>query len=360
MLALFINKVSLTKQFAYSVATVLLVSTACYALTAYLDYHVVAFILLVTVSFIAMVFDILPVLLTAFLTGLTWDYFFIPPHFTLNVEKTEDRILLLMYLLIAMVNAVLTFKIRQFEKIARKRTEKANAVKLYNTILNSLSHELRTPIATIVGATDNLQHNNSRLSPQNRFDLVNEISKASFRLNQQVENLLNMTRLESGIIQPKADWCDINEMVYEVVNRVEETDITQKISVSISPDLPFFLLDKGMLEQVIYNLLANAIAHTPDNTSISISAKVFNDVLQLQVEDDGKGFPTGEIKKVFDKFYRIKNSAPGGTGLGLSIVKGYIEAMGGNIALENALPHGARFTISIPGKASYLKNLKNE
>ena len=358
--ALFINKISVARQFAYSVLLVVFISGVCYGLSVYIDYHVVAFILLVAVSLIAMFFEILPVLVSAVFSALIWDFLFIPPHFTLRVAKTEDRILLLMYLLIALINAVLTYKIRQFEKIARNRKEKASAVRLYNTLLNSLSHELRTPIAAIIGATDNLQHNSAKLTPQNRFDLINEISKASFRLNQQVENLLNMSRLTSGFIQPKNDWCDMNELVYAVVNAIEDNKITQKITININPDIPLFMLDKGMLEQVIYNLLNNAVIYTAADSKIDVVAMAYTDVLQLIIEDNGKGFPGDEIKNVFDKFYRLKNAKTGGTGLGLSIVKGYVEAMGGTVTLENTQPHGAKFTINIPAKTSYLKNLKNE
>lgn len=106
-----------------------------------------------------------------------------------------------MYFVIAMVHAVLTFKIRQIQEEARHKEEKANTLKLYNTLLNSLSHELRTPIATIIGATDNLTMNATRLTDENKSNLLSEISLASLRLNQQIENLLNMSRLESGFIQ---------------------------------------------------------------------------------------------------------------------------------------------------------------
>jgi len=186
MADLLINKISRPRQYLFSVLMVCIISAICYGLSTYIGYHVVGFILLLTVSLIAVVFDILPVLLTALLTALIWDYFFIPPHFTFYVSSTEDMIMLLMYFVIAMINAVLTYKIRQVEKIAMQKEEKANTVKLYNTLLNSLSHELRTPIATIIGATDNLQNNSSKLTPQNRYDLIAEISKASFRLNQLV------------------------------------------------------------------------------------------------------------------------------------------------------------------------------
>jgi two-component system sensor histidine kinase KdpD len=265
-----------------------------------------------------------------------------------------------MYFIIAMVNAALTYKLRRMEKAAILKEEKENTVKLYNTLLNSLSHELRTPIAAIIAATDNLQSGTSKLTAQNKNELVSEIAKASFRLNQQVENLLNMSRLESGFIQPKKDWCDINEIVYETVNRLEENNITQAIRININPDIPLFKLDKGMLEQVLYNILINATLYTPPKSIISIIAQDHADVLEVVIEDNGAGFPSNELENVFDKFYRLKNTRTGGTGLGLSIVKGFTEAMGGSVSLRNVASGGARFTIDIPAETSYLKNLKNE
>ena len=132
--------------------------------------------------------------------------------------------------------------------------------------MNSLSHELRTPIATIIGATDNLQSNNRNLTAQNKEELIAEISKATFRLNQQVENLLSMSRLESGFIQPKKDWCDIIEVIYEAVTRIEENNISQKITINVSPEIPFFKLDKAMMEQIIHNLVNNAIQYTKQDS----------------------------------------------------------------------------------------------
>ncbi len=352
---LFINRISKSRQFLLSILLVCIVSGVCYALSAFIGYKVVAFILLFTVSLLAITLDILPVLVAAVLSALIWDFFFIPPHFTLQVSSTEDVILLLMYFVIALVNAVLTYKIRQIEKVARQKEEKANTVKLYNTLLNSLSHELRTPISTIIAATDNLQTNNSKLTTQHRSELVEEISKASFRLNQQVENLLNMSRLEAGFIQPKKDWCDISEIIYDAVKRVEENNISQQIHISINPSIPLFKLDKGMLEQIVYNLLHNAVIYTGKDCCIKVSALNYANLLQIIVEDDSPGFPKDEISNVFDKFYRLKNSAAGGTGLGLSIVKGFVEALKGSISLENVDTGGAKFTISIKADTSHLK-----
>lgn len=346
------------KQYLYSLVAVILVSSICFALSDFLSYRVVAFILLLTVSLIAVSFDILPVLLSAVLSAFIWDFFFIPPRFTIHVDNTEDAILLIMYFVITLINGVLTYKIRQVEKAARLKEERANSIKLYNTILDSLSHELRTPIATIIAATDNLQ-GNKNLNGEIKEQLISEISKASLRLNQQVENLLNISRLESGHIKPKNDWCDVEELIYETVRRVEENGNSHKISISINNNITLCYLDKGMLEQIIYNLLNNAAVHNDPKTKIEISVSCHIDLLEIIIEDNGKGFNDTEIKHVFSKFSRAKSQKPGGSGLGLSIVKGFTEALGGDVELKRGFEGGAKFTITIPVRTSPIK-VENE
>jgi two-component system sensor histidine kinase KdpD len=368
--AFFTNKVSRPQQYFIAVLFVCLVAGVCFIFSNYIGYKVVAFVLFITVSTIAMFFDILPVLLAALLSALIWDYFFIPPRFTFHIGDTEDMIMLLMYFVIASVNAALTFKIRQVEKIAREEEEKANTVKLYNLLLNSLSHELRTPIATIIGASDNLLTDKNKISEDNKKHLIEEISKASLRLNHQVENLLNMSRLESGFIQPKKDWCDVNELIYSVINQLDEELKHHKIKVELKEGLPLFKLDYGLMQQVLYNLISNAAIYTPQASEIVIKADIYKEVskrnsvlerlvemLILTVEDNGKGFPNKEIHKVFDKFYRVDSSKTGGTGLGLSIVKGLVEAHKGKIKLNNREEGGSRFIIEIPTEANYSNNL---
>jgi two-component system sensor histidine kinase KdpD len=343
------------RQYFMSAGLVFLVAAICYGISSWLGYRVIAFILLLTVSLIAISFDILPVLLAATLSAFIWDFFFIPPRFNFHVGTTEDVILLVMYFVIATISAVLTYKIRQVEKASRKKEEKAKTLRLYDTLLNSLSHELRTPIATIIAATDNLQSGNNNLSQRNVTELVDEIAKASLRLNQQVENLLSMSRLESGFIKPKMDWCDINDLVYDTVKKIEENPVEQKIRININPDLPLIRTDKMLLSQVLQNLLHNACLYTPATSLINVDAIIHADVLKITVEDNGKGFPPAEIENVFDKFYRLESSGTGGTGLGLSIAKGFTEALGGSISLENVFSGGARFSIELPCKASYSK-----
>jgi two-component system, OmpR family, sensor histidine kinase KdpD len=348
------HTLSQSRQYVYSISIIILVSGLCFIFSGIMGYRVAALVLLVTVSLLAVSFEIFPVLIAAALSAFIWDFFFIPPRFTIHVDNTEDGILLIMYFIIAMINAVLSFKIRQIEKKVQLKEERANSVKLYNTILNSLSHELRTPIAAIIGATDNLQ-TNTNLSEENKGQLLTEISKASLRLNQQVENLLNISRLESGHIKPKNDWCDIVELVYDVVSRVEENSTKRKIQISIKQDLPLCSVDKGMLDQVLYNLLNNAAIHTAPTCEIRISANCIGDLMEIIIEDNGKGFPTIDGKDIFDKFSRSKNPKTSGSGLGLSIVKGFTEALGGTVQLEKKKENGARFLIYIPVKTSHPK-----
>lgn len=354
MNSLLMHRLSKSKQSIYSVTTVVTVAAFCFILSDFIGYRVVALLLLLTVSLLAITFDILPVLLSAALSAFIWGFFFIPPRFAIHIDTTEDTILLSMYFVIAMINATLSYKIRQVEKLARIKEERANSVKLYNTILNSLSHELRTPLATIIGATDNLQYN-VNLSHNNRQQLIEEIAKASFRLNQQVENLLNISRLESGHIQPKQDWCDIVELVYEVVRSVEENQPSRKIAISVNPDMRLCRIDKGILQQVLYNLLNNAAIHTKPGSKIEIAAAIHADILEVVIEDSGEGFKTINPKDVFHKLSRSTTSDTNRSGLGLSIVHGFTEALSGQIELTQGNLGGAKFTVLFPVKNTYFK-----
>jgi two-component system sensor histidine kinase KdpD len=353
------TKTSANKQYLIVTALICSISAVCYLFSDLLGYNVIAFVLLVTVSIVATLFDIFPVLLAALLSALIWDYFFIPPRFTFHVTSTQDVIMLLMYFVIASVSSVLTYKIRQISKVAREEEEKAKAVKLYNTLLNSLSHELRTPIATIIGASDNLLNDKDRLSDTNKKELVYEISQASLRLNRQVENLLNMSRLESGFIKAKKDWCDIHELIHSVVNQLDDVLRRHKVKIRIADDMPLVKLDFGLMQQVLNNLITNAAIYTIDDSLININSRINKhngkEVLEIDVQDEGSGFPESETEKVFEKFYRLKDSRTGGTGLGLSIVKGLVEAHHGKVMLRNIPAGGAKFTIEIPAVTSYIK-----
>lgn len=361
------------RQFFLAFASVTLVAAACFPLTEVLGYRSVALLLLLTVSVLAMRLSLWPVLMAALLSALTWNFFFIPPIFTFHVDSTEDALLLVMFFIVALLNGVIQYRVRQLEQFERQKEEHETALRLYNTLFNSLSHELRTPIATIVGAVDALRENAARLSEEHKTELLAEISAASLRLSQQVENLLSTSRLESGLIRARPDWCDVNELVYKVLEKLRTELADRKVEVSVPENLLLVQLDFGLMEQVLFNLLSNATHYTPPDATVFVSARISSDrrghfsenpdetgvaavadsvshTLILEVADNGPGFPPDEMPHVFDKFYRLKNTRTGGTGLGLFIAKGFVEAQGGSISLANRAGGGAKFIIEMPTK----------
>jgi two-component system, OmpR family, sensor histidine kinase KdpD len=337
-----------TVQYALSLLTVGLTALICFVFVDFISYQMVALLLLFVLSLLAMVMDIMPVLLAAILSAFIWDFFFIQPLYTLHIGKATDFLMFLMYFVIALLNAVLTFKIRAAERKARDKEEQAKTIILYNTLFNSLSHELKTPIFTIMGAVDTLKEQKQALSPTHTNELIDEIEIASNRLHRQVANLLNMSRLEAGALHLKLDWCDVNELVFSILAE-HKTDAEQH-NIIFNPvdDLPLFRLDGGLVAQVLHNLLHNALRYTPSDSSIEISIHYEEQQAIFRIADNGNGFPPETLDLAFHKFYRLPQSKAGGTGLGLSIAKGFAEAHGGRIDLQNRATGGAQFTVYIP------------
>jgi two-component system sensor histidine kinase KdpD len=361
MSTLYKIKSKLRYQYIISIALIIAIAIPCFLLEKYIGNKVVALILLLAVSILAMLFDILPVMVTAILSALLWNFFFIPPLYKFTIGTPEDVLLFMMYFAIAMMNAVLTSKIKKANLKVKEKLEREKTIKLYNTLLNSLSHELRTPISTIIGAVDALKETTPRLSEMDQNDLLSEISIASLRLNRQVENLLNMSRLESGFIKPQLDWCDMNELVHRVIQTLD-IDIGERNIIFESKEfLPLFKVDRGLIEQVLQNLLHNAVHYTPEGSEIVFSVEQNETGCVITLSDNGPGFPEKELETVFNKFYRVPETSPGGTGIGLSIVKGFVEAHNGNVILENVKEgHGAHFTITIPAEISIINDIENE
>lgn len=350
---------SLLKQYIISIGAVLSICVACYFSSHYIGYKTVALLLLLTVSIVAMLFDILPVLCAAVLSALAWNFFFIPPILTFHIGNAEDLLMFFLYFVIALINAVLTFKIRTEQTKARDKDEKENTIKLYNTLLNSLSHELRTPISAIIGAVDMLKEGKEKIAESSQIELLNQIDIAGTRLNRQVENLLNMSRLETGMLKPNLDWCDLNELINAVIQKLP---LSYKQTIIFEPDenLPLLKFDRGLMEQVLQNLLYNAINYTPEHAVIEITATQKAGNCTISVSDNGHGIPEAGLGLLFDKFYRLPQTKAGGSGLGLSIVKGFVEAHKGKVKAANNMGGGALFLIEFPAETSYINNLKHE
>lgn len=236
----------------------------------------------------------------------------------------------------------------QLDDAATQATLLREAERLYTTLLNSISHELRTPIAAIRGAADSLRDPNTWTQPEARATLIEDIGDAAERLNRLVENLLDMSRLESGRIALKRDWCDVGEIAGVAVQRMGDCLRVHPLKLDIPAGLPLVQVDFGLIEQVLVNLLHNSCTYTPPGAPIRISAAQDGSRLIVEVADGGPGIPESEWERVFDKFYRVAGTATGGTGLGLSIARGLIEAHGGTLTVGRAPEGGGLFTLRLP------------
>jgi two-component system sensor histidine kinase KdpD len=491
------------RQYLIITIFVILASAGFYLIKDYAGYQVVSFGLLFLVSILAIFYGTGPILLAATLSALIWDYFFIPPQFTMHIGKPEDMLMLIMFFIIALINGILTSRVRRQEKKTRIREERTNALyqltrelatasgieevsgigvkyiqkyfnldcaiilkndlnqlnnqiqnetkiiltenefsvaswvfkhsskagkltetlpsaeytfypltgnienigviavkqanvftqgeeqfweaflsqisgkyereflrnsakkalildesdKLYKTLFNSISHELRIPVATILGASDTLL--SQKYPEETRNKLYGEISIASVRLNRLIENLLNMSRLESGRITPRLDWCDVHDLANKVSENLKQELLPFKFSTVIPAEMPLVMIDFGLVEQVLHNLVLNATQNVPTGSSIRLKFFYDSGSLIIQVMDRGKGFPSNELSSVFNKFYRGKDALAGGTGLGLSIVKGFVEAHKGTVIAENRQNGGAIFTIKIPVEISEMNQYES-
>jgi len=486
------------RQYLTTLIFVFLTTFICFLFKEFIGYQVISFVLLFLVSILALFYGTGPILLAATMSAFIWDYFFIPPYNTIHIGKTEDMLMLFMFFIIALINGILTSRVRGQEKKIRIREERTEALyqltkelatksgidevtkiavkyihkyfnldaaiilkndlnqlndrvqnevpfmfsenefsmaawvfkhsskagrhtdtlpstdytfyplagnvnnmgviavkhsrvftqgedqfweafisqisgkfereflrytagkayilnesdKLYKTLFNSISHELRIPVTTIMGASDTLL--SQEYPEETKMKLYAEINTASVRLNRLIENLLNMSRLETGRITPRMDWCDVHDLATKVTETLAKELQPFHVGVVIPADMPLVYIDFGLIEQVLHNLVLNATQNAPVHSNIRIKFFYDNSLLTIQVMDRGKGFPDSDLPSVFNKFYRGKDAKAGGTGLGLSIVKGFVEAHQGTVIAENRQNGGAIFTIKIPVKISDL------
>ena len=241
-------------------------------------------------------------------------------------------------------------RVRLVEEMDRvERT--AETERLRSALLTSISHDLRTPLAAVLGAAGTLRDIGQKLSDAEKADLLATIIDESERLNRFIANLLDMTKLESGAVSPNVTLHDIGEIVGSALRRASRILSHHDVELELAPDLPMLELDAVLFEQVLFNLLDNAAKYAPADTMIRIQSWRTAESVCLRVLDEGSGIPAGDLDHIFDKFYRAQKTdqVRAGTGLGLAISRGFVEAMHGTIVAANRTDRsGAAFTISLP------------
>jgi two-component system sensor histidine kinase KdpD len=232
---------------------------------------------------------------------------------------------------------------------AAEMARKAETESMRNSLLNAISHDLRTPLAVLVGASSSLVDDAERLSAAAKHELAVSIHEEAKRMSTLVGNLLDMARLESGAVELARQWTPLEEIVGSVLSRLTPMLADHPVSVALPADLPLINVDPVLIEQVFANLLENAVKYTPPGTPIEISARKLAARIAVEVADSGPGIPPGEEAKLFDKFYRLqREAAQSGVGLGLAICKAIIAAHGGTISAANRATGGAIFRFELP------------
>jgi len=222
-----------------------------------------------------------------------------------------------------------------------------------NTLLASISHDFRTPLSSILGSATSLIDYGDKLGAEAKKDLLAQIKQESESLDEMVRNLLAITRIDAGALELRRDWIDLREIVDRVANAARRRGARQRIEITLPAELPLMRADATLVEQVIGNVVGNALVHTPAETRVLVDALVGPQEIALRVTDDGPGIPVQALPQIFDKFVKADTTqADGGqgTGLGLAIAKGIMEAHGGSITAES--PHeggrGARIVLTFP------------
>ncbi len=227
----------------------------------------------------------------------------------------------------------------------------AEADRLRSALLTSISHDLKTPLAAILGAAGTLRDYRDSMSVEDRLDLLSTVVDESERLNRFIANLLDMTKIESGAMEPNYALHYPGDIAGSALRRAEKILAHHKTVMTIPADLPMIRVDPVLFEQVLFNLLDNAAKYAPQGSSIRIDGRADEYNVVIEVSDEGPGIPPADLDRVFDTFYRVSkgDQVRAGTGLGLSICRGFVEAMGGTITARNRSDgSGAVFTIRLP------------
>ena len=251
---------------------------------------------------------------------------------------------------LADMGALAIERVRLVEDLDRAERA-AETDRLRQALLTSISHDLRTPLASVLGAASTLRDLDAALPAEAKAELLATIIEESERLNRFIANLLDMTRLEAGAVAPNLSAQDVAETVDTALRRTQKILADHRVAVEVEADLPALALDPVLFEQVLVNLLDNAAKYAPEGSTVTVRARRAGDRVRIAVLDEGDGLPEADVERVFDKFYRVRKGdrVRAGTGLGLAISRGFVEAMGGTVTAENRRDRGgACFTVSLP------------
>ncbi len=335
--------------YASAAAGALLCTLAGLAMTPRFDIVNVAMVYLVAVVVVALRFSRGAAIACAVLCVLAFDVVFVPPQGVLTVNDAQYLLTFAIMLVVALVISHLTERGRQEAAARERHAVEAQTERIRSALLASISHDLRTPLAVLTGASSTLAEGGERLAPAQREALARSLFEQARDLSEQVDKVLQMTRLESGGLALERDWASIGEIASSLLDRLADRLATHRVLVEIPADLPLVRVDAILVEQALGNLLDNAARHTPAGTVVRLRASAQGGEIVVSVEDGGLGLAGEDMARVFAKFERGSAEAGGpGMGLGLSICRAIVALHGGRTWAEAKPGGGLSFRFTLP------------
>ncbi len=303
--------------------------------------NIVMFYLLAVV-FVAIRWGSGPAFVASILSVWAFDFFLVPPYLTLGVVDIQYLFTFTVFLVVGLTVSTLASKVRR--QVMQQQTEK-----LHSALLNSISHDLKTPLVSITGVLSALCDPKSNLGERDRKELINTAYAESARLNRLVNNLLDMARLEAGVLRLSKKPCDVRDLIGVCLEQLKDKIGIRTVNIDIPKQIPEVSVDMPYIIKAICNLIDNAIKYSPDSSQVTIRASYAAQSARIEILDYGCGIAKDDLKRIFDKFYRVeKPRMVSGTGLGLCISKAIIEAHGGRILVESELGKGTIFSVILP------------
>ncbi|MFN0125226.1 MAG: DUF4118 domain-containing protein [Verrucomicrobiales bacterium] len=340
-------------QFSWGLVIVFTLASICWGLVPYTGPYFSAVVFLMAVVLAGTQWRRAPVLAMAVVSALIWNFVFIPPRFTLHIENPQDAVMFGLFFVVGLSMGHLTTRLHaREEELRRHHRERESLVaakhraemiaeseRLHRILLDSVSHELKSPITIIRTALDGLDPKNP---------LVIEVDAATHRLQRIVENFLQMTRIESEGLTLRPDWWEFTDVIQAATLSLDRELTSHPLQVHGVAALPLLHLDGRLLAQAIGLVLHNAAQYSPAQTPIDLDASLNQGWLIVRVRDHGPGIPSWALDRIFEKFYRSPSAPAGGTGLGLAIARGLMRALDGTIQAANHPEGGAQFTLRLP------------
>lgn len=341
--------VNRARQYAIAVAIVIGCTLLNLALHNWLTPTDTAMVYLLGVVIAAVYLERAASVAGALLSVMAFNFFFVPPTFTLHIGSTQNLLTALVLLVVGLITSTLASRARREMQAAAQAELAASDERIRSSLLASLSHDLRTPLAIIAGSASSLQENRERMSTEEQDQLLETIVQRSVNMSREVIDLLEMTRLHTGRVTLDRQWYPLEELIGAALERCKPVLGQHQMTVALPNQMTLLNVDGVLIEKLLVNLIENAALHTPADAAIRIEAFREQATLIVAIQDSGAGIAPGAEASIFDKFERGALAQKGtGSGLGLAICKAIAELHGLSIAARNRSEGGAEFSVRFP------------